>query len=78
MFEWCVRELYSSRSWMNWKPGSPTSSKATWSVPLTARGDTVVNPRSASGATHGSKTAAAAAFSWVQMPRRRPVPLSML
>jgi DNA-binding NtrC family response regulator len=26
MFEWCERELYSSRSWMNWKPGKPTSS----------------------------------------------------
>ena len=28
MFEWCVRVSYSTGSWMNWKPGNPTASKA--------------------------------------------------
>ena len=63
---------------MNWNPGSPTVSNAKWSVPPTDHGDTVVKPRSARGAAHDSKIAAAAAFPCVQMPRSRPVPLSML
>ena len=63
---------------MNWNPGSPTASKAVWSVPETLRGPSVVTPRSCSDGSHASNTGATAKFSCSQMPRSRPEPLSRL
>ena len=48
---------------MNWNPGMPTASKASWSVPPVLRMVSVVTPRSLSGSIHCAKMGAMAAFS---------------
>ncbi len=60
---WWVRVSYPTSSWMNWKPGRPTASKDSWSVPRVFRMVTVVAPRSFSGSSHVSKIGTTAAFS---------------
>ena len=47
---------------MNWKPGMPTASNDTWSVPPVLRMVMVVTPRSFSGSIHCERSGATAAF----------------
>ena len=62
MFEWWVRELYSTGSWMNWNPGSPTASNDRWSVPPVLEMVSVFMPSSLNGPIQASKIGPTAAL----------------